>query len=129
VTVVPESPQLTVESTPRPNSQVALHIEAPASELDRAVSGALRRIARQVRVPGFRPGKAPPAVDFAELLNRDLPAPPTLDRADPLAGHLSARLGPTAGSVQPVPDRPAAPYWHLTDSPPPAEPAAGERPS
>jgi len=62
VTVVPESPQLTVESTPRPNSQVALHIEAPASELDRAVSGALRRIARQVRVPGFRPGKAPAAV-------------------------------------------------------------------
>ena len=75
------------------------------------------------------PVKAPPAVDFAELLNRDLPAPPTLDRADPLAGHLSARLGPTAGSVQPVPDRPAAPNWHLTDSPPPAEPAAGERPS
>ncbi|MFN2451256.1 MAG: trigger factor [Candidatus Dormibacteria bacterium] len=62
MTAVPQSPDITVESEAKPNSQVALRVEAPASELDRAVHGALRRIARQVRVPGFRPGKAPAAV-------------------------------------------------------------------
>lgn len=62
MTAAPQSPEITVQAEPMPNSKVALRIEAPASELDRAVSGALRRIARQVRVPGFRPGKAPAPV-------------------------------------------------------------------
>jgi trigger factor len=46
----------------REGSQVALTIAAPAADVDKAVDAALRRLARQVRVPGFRPGKAPSAV-------------------------------------------------------------------
>lgn len=46
----------------QPDSRVQLHVEAPASELDAAVSAALRRLAGRVRLPGFRPGKAPAAM-------------------------------------------------------------------
>ena len=43
-------------------SQVKLTIEAPASEVDRALVQALGHLGRQYRLPGFRPGKAPAAV-------------------------------------------------------------------
>jgi trigger factor len=38
---------------------VQLEIEVPPDRLDRAVGEAVRRLSRQTRVPGFRPGKAP----------------------------------------------------------------------
>ncbi len=40
-------------------NKVKLSIEVDESELDKAVDAAFRRLARSVRVPGFRPGKAP----------------------------------------------------------------------
>jgi len=46
----------------REGSQVALTIGATAEDVDKAVQAALRRLARQIKVPGFRPGKAPAAV-------------------------------------------------------------------
>lgn len=43
-------------------SQARLTVEAPAVDVDRAISQALRHLGQQYRMPGFRPGKAPAAV-------------------------------------------------------------------
>jgi trigger factor len=43
-------------------SRAVLEVEVPAEEVSRGVSAAAARLARKVRVPGFRPGKAPRAV-------------------------------------------------------------------
>ena len=42
-----------------PDSQVVLEIEVDPPRLDRAVDQAYRRMAGRLKVPGFRPGKAP----------------------------------------------------------------------
>ncbi|HZB97673.1 MAG TPA: trigger factor [Candidatus Sulfotelmatobacter sp.] len=58
--------ELNVSVEPRPASQVEVTVEAPAGEFDAAVTAAQRRLASRVRVPGFRPGKAPgPMVERA----------------------------------------------------------------
>ena len=54
--------ELSVDVTPRPRSQVELRVVAPPSEVDAAIGDALRRLASRVRIPGFRPGKAPAAM-------------------------------------------------------------------
>jgi trigger factor len=46
-------------TTPLSNSRLQLEFELPSEQLDRAVVTAVGRLSRQVRVPGFRPGKAP----------------------------------------------------------------------
>jgi trigger factor len=46
----------------QPDARVQLRVEAPASELETAITAALRRLAGRVRLPGFRPGKAPAAM-------------------------------------------------------------------
>ena len=50
---------MNVTTTPAPKSSVTLEIELPPERLVRAVDDAVRRLSRQTRVPGFRPGKAP----------------------------------------------------------------------
>jgi trigger factor len=50
---------LSVDIERKPGSLVSLRVEAPADEVSAAVSASLRRLATRVRVPGFRPGKAP----------------------------------------------------------------------
>ena len=54
--------ELEVEVERLPASQAKVTVTAPASEVDQAVSRALAQLSRQVRLPGFRPGKAPAAV-------------------------------------------------------------------
>ena len=49
--------QSTVESVE--GNKVKLHVTVPADEFERAIDAAFRKLAREVRVPGFRPGKAP----------------------------------------------------------------------
>jgi len=49
--------ETTVE--PLEGNRVKLHIAVPASEFEKALDAAFRKLAREVRVPGFRPGKAP----------------------------------------------------------------------
>jgi trigger factor len=49
--------QSTVETVE--GNKVKLHITVPADEFERAIDAAFRKLAREVRVPGFRPGKAP----------------------------------------------------------------------
>ena len=52
-------PTMQVTSTPGPGATVVLEIELPADRLSRAIDDAVRRLSRQTRVAGFRPGKAP----------------------------------------------------------------------
>lgn len=54
--------ELSVDVERKPGSQVELRVEAPSAEVDAAINEALRRLAGRVRVPGFRPGKAPAAI-------------------------------------------------------------------
>ena len=56
------SGDIVVDVEKKPGSQVEIRVEAPSAELDRAVDVAVRRIARGLRIPGFRPGKAPAPV-------------------------------------------------------------------
>ena len=40
-------------------AKVKLHISVPADEFDKAIGAAFKKLAREVKIPGFRPGKAP----------------------------------------------------------------------
>ncbi len=56
-----------------PGSRVSVEVEVPAADVDKAVSRAARGLAREMRMPGFRKGKAPPAlviqrIGFAAVL-------------------------------------------------------------
>ncbi len=44
---------------PLEGNKVKLSVEVDETEFDKALDAAFRRLARQVRIPGFRPGKAP----------------------------------------------------------------------
>ena len=57
--------QSTVESVE--GNKVKLHVTVPADEFERAIDAAFRKLAREVRVPGFRPGKAPRRLLVARL--------------------------------------------------------------
>ncbi|HET9692539.1 MAG TPA: trigger factor [Acidimicrobiales bacterium] len=48
-------------------NRIKLTVEVEAAEFERAVDAAFRRIAREVRIPGFRPGKAPRRILEARL--------------------------------------------------------------
>jgi len=41
------------------DNKVRLKVAVPASEFESAIDAAFRKLAREVRIPGFRPGKAP----------------------------------------------------------------------
>lgn len=56
-----------------PGSRVSVEVDVPAADVDRAVARAARGLAREMRMPGFRKGKAPPSlviqrVGFAAVL-------------------------------------------------------------
>src|SRR3954465_1324452 len=55
------------DATSASASRVRVHITVPADEFDKAIDAAFRRIAREVRIPGFRPGKAPRRLLEAKL--------------------------------------------------------------
>src|ERR1700716_1105449 len=52
---------------PLEGNKVKLSIEIDEPEFERALDQAFRKIAREVRIPGFRPGKAPRRVLEARL--------------------------------------------------------------
>ncbi len=54
-------------AAPVEDHRVRLSVEVDESEVERALEATARRLARQVRVPGFRPGKAPRRVLEARL--------------------------------------------------------------
>ena len=45
-----------------PNSRAEVEVEVPAQDVERATSRAARAMAREMRMPGFRKGKAPPSL-------------------------------------------------------------------
>lgn len=51
-----------VEWKREPRSRAVLEVEVPTEDVVQEVSRAAARLARRIRVPGFRPGKAPRAV-------------------------------------------------------------------
>jgi trigger factor len=44
---------------PLDGNKVRLHVAIPASEFEKAIDAAFRKLAADVKIPGFRPGKAP----------------------------------------------------------------------
>lgn len=46
----------------REDSRVRVEVDVPSADVDRAIGRAARAIARDMRLPGFRKGKAPPAL-------------------------------------------------------------------
>ena len=45
-----------------PNSRVEVQVEVPAADVEKATSRAARAMAKELRMPGFRAGKAPPSL-------------------------------------------------------------------
>jgi trigger factor len=56
--------------TDLPESRVRVQAEVPAEEVERRVAQAAKRLGRNLRVPGFRAGKAPPPV-IVQRMGRD----------------------------------------------------------
>jgi trigger factor len=56
------APPVTTTVTELPESRVRVEAEVPAAEVNKRVEQAARGLARNLRVPGFRAGKAPPPV-------------------------------------------------------------------
>lgn len=53
--------------TELPDSRVRVDVEVPPGDLDRGVQRAARSLAREMRLPGFRKGKAPPSLVVQRL--------------------------------------------------------------
>jgi trigger factor len=62
-----ETSQLTISRETLPGSQVALGIEVPVEEVDRAFEKVIAKLSQKVKIQGFRPGKAPRSVVEARL--------------------------------------------------------------
>lgn len=52
---------------PLDDNRVKLTVEVPEAEMEAAVDEAFKRLARQIRMPGFRPGRAPRKLLEAQL--------------------------------------------------------------
>ena len=71
-------------SKPLEGNKVRLHVTVPADDFEQAIDAAFRKLAREVRIPGFRPGKAPRQLLEARSRHRD--------RARAGAARLAARV-------------------------------------
>ena len=54
-------------AAPEEGNKVRLSVEIDESEIDKALDGVMRRLSREVKVPGFRPGKVPRRVIEARM--------------------------------------------------------------
>ena len=50
---------VTTSVEPLEGNKVRLHVAIPAADFERAIDAAFRKLAHEVKLPGFRPGKAP----------------------------------------------------------------------
>jgi trigger factor len=50
---------LTTSVEPLEGNKVRLHVAIPADDFEQAIDAAFRKLAKEVKMPGFRPGKAP----------------------------------------------------------------------
>jgi trigger factor len=83
--------------TELPESRVRVEAEVPSAEVEKRVAQAARTLARNIRVPGFRAGKAPPPV-VIKRVGRDA----VLDEAvrDSIGGWYAAAID--AAHIAPV---------------------------
>jgi trigger factor len=58
---------LKTDVTELPDSRVQVEVEVPAELVDRGMQRAARSLAREMRMPGFRKGKAPPSLVIQRL--------------------------------------------------------------
>jgi trigger factor len=105
--------ELQTTVTELPESRVRVQAEVPAEEVERRVAQTARRLGRDLRVPGFRAGKAPAPVNL-QRMGRDA----VLDEAvrDSLASWYTAAID--AARVVPV----GEPQLDLGDMPGQGEP-------
>lgn len=61
------SENLKTEVTELEGSRARVDVVVPADQVDRAVNRAARKMAREMRMPGFRKGKAPPSLVIQRL--------------------------------------------------------------
>jgi trigger factor len=54
-------------AAPEEGNKVRLSVEIDETEIDEALNGVMRRLSREVKVPGFRPGKVPRRVIEARM--------------------------------------------------------------
>ncbi|HEX5938920.1 MAG TPA: trigger factor [Dehalococcoidia bacterium] len=66
-----------------PNSQVKVEIEVGPERVEKSIDDAYRRLAKRVKIPGFRPGKAPRPVVERHLGGRDALLHEALDKLVP----------------------------------------------
>ena len=93
---------LTAEVTPLEENRVRLDVAVPGDEVQRRMERAIRQLGRDVRVPGFRPGKAPAEV-IVQRVGRDAVVQEMLQG---LAGRVV--LGGRAGDRRRADRRPGA---------------------
>jgi trigger factor len=94
---LPMATDVVTTVTELPESRVRVQAEVPAAEVERRLAQTAKRLGRDLRVPGFRAGKAPPPV-ILQRMGRDA----VLDEAvrDSLAGWYTAAID--AARVVPV---------------------------
>jgi trigger factor len=104
---------VTTTVTELPESRVRVQAEVTPEEVERRVAQAARALARNLRVPGFRTGKAPPPV-VIQRVGREA----VLDEAvrDSLGGWYAAAID--AARIVPV----GEPELDLAELPSPGEP-------
>ena len=90
---------LTAEVTPLEENKVRLDVAVPEAEVQRGMDRAIRQLGREVRVPGFRPGKAPAEV-IVQRVGRDAVVQEMLKGS--LGGWYSAAVAETG--VKPIDD-------------------------
>src|SRR5829696_8346798 len=91
------APPITTSVTELPESRVRVEAEVPAAEVEKRVEQAARSLARSIRVPGFRAGKAP-----APLVIKRIGRDAVLDEAvrDSIGSWYSAAID--AAAIVPV---------------------------
>jgi trigger factor len=90
---------LTAEVTPLEENKVRLDVAVPEDEVQKGMARAIRQLGREVRVPGFRPGKAPAEV-IVQRVGRDAVVQEMLKGS--LGGWYSAAVAETG--LQPIDD-------------------------
>src|SRR5919106_1652809 len=58
---------VTTTVTELPESRVSVDVEVPAEEIQRSLESQARKLGREMKVPGFRTGKIPPAVVIGQI--------------------------------------------------------------
>ena len=96
------APNVTTTVTELPESRVRVEAEVPATEVEKRVEQAARSLARNLRVPGFRAGKAPPPL-IIKRVGREA----VLDEA--VRGALPGWYTAALDEAHIVPDRRARP--------------------